>query len=400
MASSIGSIAYSRSCAVVLGLRIAPQPFTQEKQPVCYPQAKLGRSVRSNNLSCFLIRTGLQIQSRMTIAAKVASAPEQREFDGQPFPLVLSPDGSQESPPALDATLLWVKNHIQFVEDSLLQHGAILFRGWVPNDPEAFDHFVTALGWERLPYVGGAAVRKKVVGDRVVTTNESPPDQLIPFHHEMAQVPVYPHKLFFFCQIPASQGGETPLALSTVVYDRLKAQHPDFVAALEAQGVRYVRVMSAEDDPGSAIGRGWKSTLGAATPEEAEAKLKEMGSSWEWLGGTVGGDLKTMSRVMDAVKTDPRTGKKVFFNQIVAAYTGWKDVRNIPEQAVMFGGEGFQGSQFLDVAGMAAAVQIMDDAAVAIKWEAGDIILVDNILAMHARRSFVPPRVILATLIK
>ena len=32
------------------------------------------------------------------------------------------------------------------------------------------------------PYVGGAAVRHVVVGD-VFTSNESPPDQSIPFHH-------------------------------------------------------------------------------------------------------------------------------------------------------------------------------------------------------------------------
>ena len=47
----------------------------------------------------------------------------------------------------------------------------------------------TPSGYEELPYVGGAAPRTNVVG-RVFTANESPPDQKIPFHHEMAQVSV------------------------------------------------------------------------------------------------------------------------------------------------------------------------------------------------------------------
>lgn len=40
-----------------------------------------------------------------------------------------------------------------------------------------------------MEYVGGAAPRTHVVGD-VFTANEAPPDKLIPFHHEMAQVGV------------------------------------------------------------------------------------------------------------------------------------------------------------------------------------------------------------------
>ena len=35
-----------------------------------------------------------------------------------------------------------------------------------------------------LPYVGGAAPRNTVYKD-IHTTNESPPDQPIPFHHEV-----------------------------------------------------------------------------------------------------------------------------------------------------------------------------------------------------------------------
>lgn len=50
-----------------------------------------------------------------------------------------------------------------------------------------FNDVVEAFGYEELPYVGGAAPRTNIVG-RVFTANESPPDQKIPFHHEMAQV--------------------------------------------------------------------------------------------------------------------------------------------------------------------------------------------------------------------
>jgi hypothetical protein len=55
------------------------------------------------------------------------------------------------------------------------QYGAILFRGFPTRDAAAFDSFVNAFpAFQVMPYVGGAAVRKHIVGN-VYTTNESPP---------------------------------------------------------------------------------------------------------------------------------------------------------------------------------------------------------------------------------
>lgn len=68
----------------------------------------------------------------------------------------------------------------------LLQHGAILFRGFPIISPDKFNTFVESFGFDEFPYVGGAAVRRQLA-PRVFTTNESPATEKIPFHHEMAQ---------------------------------------------------------------------------------------------------------------------------------------------------------------------------------------------------------------------
>jgi hypothetical protein len=41
----------------------------------------------------------------------------------------------------------------------------------------------------------------------------------------------------------------------------MSERFPDFMEKVEEQGVRYIRIMPCEDDPTSAIGRGWKSTF-------------------------------------------------------------------------------------------------------------------------------------------
>ena len=115
---------------------------------------------------------------------------------------------------------------------------------------------------------------------------------------------------------------QTPLLPSAEVCKQMCAQHPDFMQAIETHGVQYVRVMSQQDDPSSAIGRGWQSTFLTESKEEAESKLKELGSRFEWLES---GDLKTVTSVLPAVRVDAgprRSNEKTFFNSMVAAYTG------------------------------------------------------------------------------
>ena len=88
----------------------------------------------------------------------------------------------------------------------------------------------------------------------VFTTNEAPPDRLIPFHHEMAQVAEFPTKIFFFCENAPKEGGETPLIPSHFVYEKMREKYPDFVSEIEQKGVRYTRIMPELDDNTSPIG--------------------------------------------------------------------------------------------------------------------------------------------------
>jgi len=319
---------------------------------------------------------------------KPVRIPEEKVYDGDiQFPLVLEAD----KVPSREELGAWIKAHHEHLDDLLIKHGAILFRGFGVDDAPALSHFADAFPYEEFEYVGGNAVRT-LLAPRVFTTNEAPPSEPIPFHHELAQAPVYPGHLYFSCQLPAKSGGETSLVGSWVVLEELRAKHPGFVAAVEEKGLRYIRVLSEEDDPSSAIGRGWKSTYWTDSKEEVERKLAEKGYTWEWLKD---GCLKTISPVLSGVRQDPRTKRKVYFNQMIAAYTGWKDSRNDPEKAIVLG-----DFTPVDPVAMKDTVEIMKKYQVNFPWQKGDVVLVDNILTMHARMPFEAPRKILASLAK
>lgn len=117
-----------------------------------------------------------------------------------------------------------------------------------------------------------------------------------------------------------------------MVYDYLNGKFPEFIAKIEELGVKYRRVAPEEDDPASALGRSWKSSFQCSTREEAEQKAAEQGSTLEWREN---GDCRVVSQRLPAVKV-ASNGSKSFFNQVIAAYTGWIDSRNVPTEAVVF----------------------------------------------------------------
>merc|ERR1719183_577274 len=247
-----------------------------------------------------------------------------------------------------------------------------------------------SLELQNMPYVGGAAVRRNVVADRVFTSNESPPSEPIPFHHEMAQLENPPQFLFFYCDVEAKEGGETPIIISNQVYRYFSETHPEFCKKVEELGIRYTRIMPEVDDSDSAIGRSWRNTFLVETKEEAEEKMRAAGTTWTWRED---GELYTQTAAIPAIRTDSRTDKKLFFNSLVAAFMGWQDVRNDRFTSVHLG----DGSP-VDREALEDMAAWMSEAAVAFQWKKGDVLIIDNRVALHSRKSYTPPRRILAAI--
>ncbi len=277
------------------------------------------------------------------------------------------------------------------VDAALADAGSLLFRGFDVPDPHAFDAAIEGFGEAGFTYEDSLsnAVRTNVTS-RVFTANEAPPTTEIFLHHEMAQTPLYPSKLFFYCEIAAEEGGATPLCRSDWVLDRLSEEAPQFVARIEEQGVRYTNVMPGDDDAGSGQGRSWRSTLSAADKSEAEARLQHLGYSWQWREN---GTLQATTPVLDAVRV-LRDGRRTFFNQLIAAFRGWADSRNDPNRAITFG----DGTP-ITTEEMAPAIAIADELTYDLAWQPGDVALVDNFLVMHGRRPFSGKRRVLASLV-
>lgn len=276
--------------------------------------------------------------------------------------------------------IAWVKANKAELETQLSDAGALLFRGFPINSAETFDEFSAAFGYDNFTYKESLSNAVRInFTERVFTANEAPKDAEIYLHHEMAQTPIYPSKLFFFCQSAADEGGATPLCRSDALFSALHEQDAELAQAFAEKGLKYTTTMPGADDAKSAQGRSWKSTLSVESVDEAEAKLQELGYSWTWNDD---GSLVATTPVLAAVM-ERENGRRVFFNQLIAAYMGWKGVRENPASAITFGDGSHIPKEALELVNGLAAQFTFD-----LAWQDGDVAIVDNYMAMHGRRPY------------
>ena len=310
----------------------------------------------------------------------------QKKHEDTLFPLALHGGES----PELQASLDFVTANRESLLEKATKHGAVLLRDIGVQSVEDFDSVVQALSLDNFPYKKSLSNAVRINRtDRVFSANEAPPAVQIFFHHEMAQTPLFPKWILFSCEIAPQSGGATPLCRSDVLYQRLKQQCPEFVDRCEQLGLRYSNVMPGNDDPESGMGRSWASTLGVEDREAAEARLAELNYSWEW---NENGELRARTPPLPAVM-ELADGRKTFFNQLIAAYCGWKDERNDPSKAIQHG----EGT-LLDADAVRTAAAIADEITFMMRWQVGDVVLIDNTVVMHAREPFEGKRKVVASL--
>ncbi|MFT4691942.1 MAG: hypothetical protein ACJASX_002780 [Limisphaerales bacterium] len=322
-----------------------------------------------------------------TFEPTVAAIPGQQQLTDSVFPYAYV----SSSPSAtLEDAKSWIIEKRSDLLSLATQHGAVFFRDFPTPSVDAFDEMIQALDLPNFPYKKSLSNAVRVNRtERVFSANEAPPEVNIFLHHEMAQTPLYPRWILFYCEIAPDEGGTTPICRSDTLLDRLAVDFPEFVRDCETKGLRYTNVMPGENDANSGMGRSWASTLGVESKEAAEDRLRELNYSWKWHED---GCLEATTPSLPAVK-EISPGRRTFFNQLIAACSGWKDVRNNPSNAICHG----DGSP-LNANAVRRAIELSDELTFDVSWQEGDFVLMDNTVAMHARRPFKGTRKVVASL--
>lgn len=296
---------------------------------------------------------------------------------GPPLPLVIEPAREQ-----IDA-VAWATAHRGPIRELLLRHGGILFRGFTQGSVETFRRFVAAVSAEPLPYTERSSPRHEVA-DRVYTSTDHPPRHPIPLHNEQSYNITWPLRIFFHCVTPPASGGATPVADCRNVYRRIS---PAVRERLEQRDYLYVRHF------GTGMGLSWREAFQTNDRPAVESYCAENDIEFTWGPGE---ELTTRQR-RPVSMAHPHTGEMTWFNHLTFFNVSTLDPM-VAEALLSMGKENLPNNTYYgDGAEIESAVLdelrgAYDAEKMAIPWQEGDIMMLDNMLVAHGREAYTPPR--------
>lgn len=293
---------------------------------------------------------------------------------GERLPLVLRPDEGAD----LDLPE-WGSTRREFIESKLLDHGAILFRGFGVRSAAEFERFASSLCPELFGEYGD--LPREAIGGKVYGSTPYPSDQAILFHNESSHMHRWPMKIWFFCVTAAEKGGETPIVDCRRVLEKLDRKIRDRFAQ---RGLMYVRNYTEGLDVS------WETFYGTKDRSRVEELCRKAGTELEWRGAS---DLRTRQRC-PAVIRHPQTGELSFFNQLQLHHVSCLEpaVREslssmmredeLPRNVYYGDGSRIEDSVMEEVGG------VYRECAVEFPWQPGDVLMLNNMLVAHSRNPY------------
>lgn len=290
----------------------------------------------------------------------------------------------------------------------LRRHGAILFRGFGLSTPEDF-HAAAGLCFESglRSYVGGVSPRGEVMSG-VYESTRFPAHLRIPQHSEMAYLPDPPRALAFFCEIEPEHGGETPLADSRLIYERI----PEEIRTLfERAGISYHRYLYGPRwnihhlmrNRFVQLHTSWMAAFSSEDPAVVERSCAASGGTVQWDRE----EGAKISNVLPAFRKHPETGEMLWFNQVSTFLSSPQStglVRWLLYQMAYpnpyrrpFHARLGDGSP-ITLRQLNMVNQAIESATVRFRWKRGDLLIVDNFLVTHGRMPFQGRRRILVAI--
>lgn len=325
-------------------------------------------------------------------------------------PLIISPENDSKK-----STLLkWMEENKTLLEEKLTESGAILFRGFDITSPLDFEQVAKTIDDDlKNDYLGTSPRDKKT--DYVFSASELPQHYPIMQHCEMSFLPSAPRRLFFYCNIEPTYGGETPICDFRKVYNDLD---PTIRAEFEKKGIKHIRNYSSPKNTNKSSFelKKWNEMFLSEDKDFINQKCAAHDIICEWKDD----DGLRLINKNDGIKVHPISGEKVWFNhaQVYHVSAAADEYHRIHKRQKRW--ETFKTSMLLEALTwynkltknpneQSMHVTFGDDTTIPddyIKhiqdviwkhlviqpWKKGDIICIDNFSTSHGRLPYYGPR--------
>lgn len=269
--------------------------------------------------------------------------------------------------------------------------GGLLLRDFDVLGEQAFQRLVGGFGHELLRYEFGSTPRK-AVEQGIYTSTEYPAHQVIPLHNEQSYTRQWPLKIWFHCVQPSNEGGDTPIADSRLIYQRID---PCLRQRFADKRLMYVR------NYGNGLDLPWQQAFNSEDRDTVQAFCRANRIDFEWKAD---GELRTR-QVCQAVARHPVSQDWVWFNQAhlfhlsnlaPAVREGLlavvEDPLELPRNVYYGDGSPLEDSALDEIRG------VLDDCTLRFPWQQGDVLMLDNMLVAHGRASFKGARKIIVAM--
>lgn len=286
----------------------------------------------------------------------------------------------------------WISENKPFIEELLVKHGGILFRGFKINSIESFNDLMTCYSSEIIPYMFRSSPRY-ALADRVYVSTTHPNSREIKMHSESSYSFAWGKKIIFCCVTEPELSGETPIADNRKVLKHLSTQ---LIDKFEDLGVLYQRNLSSE------IGMSVKEVFQMSDNEEIKQYCLENDIDIEFSS-----DEDAVIRwKRPAIVFHPVSGEKIWFNHsyFFNKYSILEEI-GIPYDddslddvlaSNTFFGDGSEISydEYQQIA------KAYETEKVIFPWKQGDVLFLDNMLTAHGRSPYKGDRKIVVSIIE
>jgi alpha-ketoglutarate-dependent taurine dioxygenase len=284
----------------------------------------------------------------------------------------------------------WAAEHRDGLRAVVAEHGSVMVRGLELRDPAeigaVFRRLASGLMTEREAFAS-----RRTYADGVYSATKWPPNQPMCMHHELSYTLEFPGLLLFACLSPPTAGGATGVADSPTVLDALPAE---LVERFEREGWLLTRSYNDE------IGASFAEAFGTEDRGAVERYCRANAIQFEWQPD---GGLRTRQR-RSAVVRHPVTGQRCWFNQI-PFLNEWTIAPEVREYLVdVYGADGlpfntrFGNGDPIGQDVVELLNKVYEDHTAREPWQAGDLLVVDNVRTAHSREPFEGPREVLVAM--
>ncbi|MER6471214.1 TauD/TfdA family dioxygenase [Streptomyces collinus] len=281
----------------------------------------------------------------------------------------------------------WAAAHRESLRALVTEHGALVVRGLGLREAPQTGAVFAGLAGELMAEREAFAPRD-AYGQGVYSSTAWPANQPMCMHHELSYTLEVPGLMLFACLTAPEQGGATAVADAEAVLGALPVA---LAERFEREGWLLTRTYNDE------IGASLAESFGTEDRAGIERYCRERAIDFTWRPD---GSLRTEQR-RSAVVRHPVTGRRCWFNQI-AFLNEWTLDPEVREYMTdVYGADGLPfNTRYGDGSPIGEeVVQLLNGTYEAHTrrepWQAGDLMLVDNIRTAHSREPFTGERQVL-----